>query len=477
MRRPPVPECLKFQLSVSAAALLFNVEVTSMASSKSGRDPGTYPSGIPAGEPSRHRDIFAEQTKEARMRSIKPLRFVITISTIIAVCGLQLNAQRLDPRAPLGPAGRAAGARRLAGRAAGSTMAAPMAAAACTADRTVQTANGTFITFDVAAAVFGTVPISINPAGEITGFYVDVNFTARPFLRSPDGALTAFDVPNDVTGIVPFAGAPSINPAGAITGSFTDANFTSHGFLRAPDGTFAMFDVPGTGGTGFLEGTMPNSINPAGEITGNFTDLNGGNHGFLRAADGTFSTFDAPGCVGNTFPFTINPGGVIAGICLPNGQGFLREHDGTLTTFNAPGPLNGLLNGAAPLLSINPAGAITGTYLDSNGAAHGFLRGRDGALTTFDAPGAGTGLFQGTFPDGIDPAGEITGVFIDANFADHGFLRAADGTFTTFDAPGAGGTGCGFPGTEPNGINAEGDITGFYSDVNCQVHGFLRKKN
>ncbi len=345
-----------------------------------------------------------------------------------------------------------------------------------TADNgTVCTADGTFITFDVPAAVsLGTFGISINPAGEITGYYGEANFTAHPFLRSPDGTLTTFDVPNDVDGIVSFGGAPSINSAGEITGPYSDSNGTSHGFLRARHGTFITFDAPGAG-KGFFQGTMPNSINRAGEITGNFTDANGGNHGFLRARDGTFSTFDAPGCLGSTYPFVINPGGVIAGICLPIGQGFLREHDGTFTMFDAPGPINGLENGL-PLLSINPAGEVAGAYFDSNGAFHGFLRLRDGTLTTLDAPGTGAGDYQGTIPEGINPAGEITGVNIDANDNFHGFLRGRDGTFTSFDAPGAGNSACGYPGTEPSGINPEGEITGFYSDVNCLVHGFLLEK-
>ena len=45
------------------------------------------------------------------------------------------------------------------------------------------------------------------------------------------------------------------------------------------------------------------------------------------------------------------------------------------------------------------------------------------AITTFDAPGAGTGPFQGTFPLSINPAGVIAGTYIDSGFVAHGFLR------------------------------------------------------
>jgi hypothetical protein len=46
------------------------------------------------------------------------------------------------------------------------------------------------------------------------------------------------------------------------------------------------------------------------------------------------------------------------------------------------------------------------------------MRTPDGAVTDFNAPGA-----LATFPSAINPAGAITGPYIDANFVQHGFLR------------------------------------------------------
>ena len=101
---------------------------------------------------------------------------------------------------------------------------------------------------------------------------------------------------------------------------------------------------------------------------------------------------------------------------------------------------------------------------------------QQGTFIAFDAPAAVSSI--GTFGISINPAGEIAGIACcGANSVEPIFLRAPDGTFTTFDAPGVGGSNCGYPGTEPSGINTEGDIVGFYSDANCHVHGFLRKKN
>lgn len=90
-------------------------------------------------------------------------------------------------------------------------------------------------------------------------------------------------------------------------------------------------------------------------------------------------------------------------------------------------------------VSINPAGAVTGPYLElSTLVWHSYVRAPDGTITTFDAPGAGTGQFQGTFAYNINPAGAIAGQYLDANNVYHGYVRAPDGAITTFDAPDAG---------------------------------------
>ena len=77
-------------------------------------------------------------------------------------------------------------------------------------------------------------------------------------------------------------------------------------------------------------------------------------------------------------------------------------------------------------------------------APHAFVRAANGAFTTVDAPGAGTGPGQGTWTCVLclNPAGAVTGNYLEAKFANHGFVRAVDGWHTTFDALGA-GTGAG----------------------------------
>ena len=131
------------------------------------------------------------------------------------------------------------------------------------------------------------------------------------------------------------------------------------------------------------------------------------------------------------------------------------------TTFDPPGSL------ATNPTSINPAGAITGSYFDASHVAqgflvgHGFLRAGDGTITTFDPPGS-----TYTQTNSINAAGAITGNYYDESFVQHGFLRAGNGSFTTFDPPGA-------IGTAPSSINPAGAITGFYIDAGYVQRGFL----
>jgi hypothetical protein len=68
--------------------------------------------------------------------------------------------------------------------------------------------------------------------------------------------------------------------------------------------------------------------------------------------------------------------------------------------------------------------AESGRCAKSN-VSHGFVRAGDGSITTFDVPGAGTGSGQGTNPVCNNPAGAITGYYIDGSGVFHGFLRTS----------------------------------------------------
>jgi hypothetical protein len=169
----------------------------------------------------------------------------------------------------------------------------------------------------------------LNPWGEITGFACN-DVTCNGFLRGPDGAITGFAVQvSGAAGTMP----TSINPAGEIAGSYWDTSGVTHGFLRTPDGTItAPIDAPGAGNLSG-QGTSVSSNNSAGVITGNYTDADGVSHGYLRTPDGRFTIFNvrgagaAPDQGEGTFPTGNNSAGAIMGYYVDvslASHGFLR---------------------------------------------------------------------------------------------------------------------------------------------------------
>src|SRR6516162_4432333 len=128
------------------------------------------------------------------------------------------------------------------------------------------------ITFDVPGSVCEvhfiscTVVNAINPEGVVVGTYDDANGAIHGYLRAADGTLTKFDVPGSFctsfNGFLTSCASPTgINPHGEITGSYSDVNGFFHGFLLAPDGTFTTFDAAGS------IGTSPTGISPGGVVT------------------------------------------------------------------------------------------------------------------------------------------------------------------------------------------------------------------
>jgi hypothetical protein len=208
----------------------------------------------------------------------------------------------------------------------------------------------------------------------------------------------------------------------------------------AQEPTILITINPPGAGTDAWQGTQGPGINPAGAITGFYSDSNNVYHGFLRAPDGRITTFDVPGAGSETV------------------SGFFPT---------AIGVLGG--QGTYPI-SINPAGAISGAYIDSNNVIHGFLRHPDGKFTTIDDPYAGTSAGQGTIGENINPARVVAGNCTDASGVIQGYVHAPDGKFTM--SPHAGkGSG---QGTIPLTNNPTGAITGAYIDKDNVIHGFLR---
>jgi hypothetical protein len=295
------------------------------------------------------------------------------------------------------------------------------------------------------------------------------------FIRSQDGSYNIFDAPGAGTAAGQGTRAYSINPAGEITGFFFDSLTAAHGYVRSNQGVITVFDAPGAG-TGPGQGTFcvsPLIINPNGAIAGYYVDSSGVSHGFLRDKNGVITTFDVPGADEGTFSYAISQTGAITGYYFDGADvshGFLRDSNGVITTYDVPGsgtaPFQGTYGGG-----FTPRGTIMGNYFDADNLSHGFLMDTTGAFTTFDAPDAGhvPGLDDGTYPFGINVNGAITGWYVDDADVNHGFVRDKHGAIVEFDIPGAGA------GVFVFSIAPSGAVTGYFWDANTVVHGFVRE--
>jgi len=328
----------------------------------------------------------------------------------------------------------------------------------------------------------GTVPIAVNSSGAVAGFYVDSSNAYHGFIRAANGTITTFNVTNAGKGAQQGTQATGINTSGEVVGLYCDSSNVCRGFVRAPSGVITTFDLPGAETSSHL-GTAALGINDSGVVTGTFRDSTFVHHGFIRSATGSFTTFDAPGAGSGiyqgTFPIGINAAGDITGTYLDFSyvnHGFVRASSGVVTTFDAPNAATagGAFVGTVPL-TINAAGVIAGTYTDSAGARHSFVRATNGTITNFDVPGvvASTGIFQGTIATSINTAGIVSGFYQGAGSLFHGFVRAANGPITTFSVPAAAVGGGTVSGTSEFAINADGAITGEYTDSSGVLHGFV----
>jgi len=264
-------------------------------------------------------------------------------------------------------------------------------------------------------------------------------------------------------------------------------------FAMAQSPRIVEFEAPGAGSTPSSGlGTQGEDINLAGAITGLYADANNVMHGFLRTPQGRLITFDAPGAgtVPNlyfkstpagtyggqgTYAMSINPEGAIAGSYIDGtnlGHGFLLAPDGKFTSFDDPDAGTTAYLGTFAW-NINPAGVIAGNYWDAYSVRHGFVRTPNGKFANFD-PSGSVSTFV-CLAECINPAGAINGYYFTADGVAHGFVRSPDGKITEFDVPGAGTEGG--QGTYSVSINTEGAVTGQYVSSDNVTHGFVRGRD
>jgi len=211
----------------------------------------------------------------------------------------------------------------------------------------IRSVSGTFTSIDAPGAGTGTGDtynkqgtqvFAINASGGVTGSYIDSSDLRHGFVRQATGTFAEFDptgvgtsASKHLNGTIPL----SMDAVGDVTGTYTDASLLRHGFVRTAAGVITTFDPPGAAASSaMLPGTIAFSMAPAGgNISGTFTDSNGIYHGFVRNSAGAITVFDAPGAAtaatsafAGTGGFAVNSSGNIAGLYFdPNGasHGFL----------------------------------------------------------------------------------------------------------------------------------------------------------
>jgi hypothetical protein len=186
--------------------------------------------------------------------------------------------------------------------------------------------DGTITTFTVPGST-SVYPWSINDLGEVTGTYsYDGGDQVGGFVRSPGGMITTFTYSD---GIVPLA----INIAGTMTGWYGPPVGSFAGFVAGPNGTITPFSMPGTGAIN----TLYIGLNNAGFIAGSYTVVANGlpvqgageyMYGFVRTPQGLLSSFSVPGA-SNTTAVAINDSNVVTGWSdsTINPGGFIRVSD------------------------------------------------------------------------------------------------------------------------------------------------------
>lgn len=206
-------------------------------------------------------------------------------------------------------------------------------------------------------------------------------------------------------------------------------------------------------------------INDRGVATGSWYDANGVEHGYWGSPNGSnYQTFDDPTDPG-TEPRGIDAGGDIVG--FDNSQSgsnesyipFERTANGTITDITKAGAaLNGLVQG------IDKKGIFTGSYINTNLQFVGYTGKAGKYANAVKLKGIKN---TGVAGRGIDAAGDIVGWYYDARGVSHGFYLPHGGTPQTVDE-----TAKNAASTVLESLNEKGEAVGQYTDTSGIIHGF-----
>lgn len=243
-----------------------------------------------------------------------------------------------------------------------------------------------------------------------------------------------------------------INGKNQIVGYYVASGATGHGFTADLGGPFTTFDV----GT---QSTVAHAVNNAGTIVGSFSNAGSGEfYAFERFADGrTVTIKDGHQVMGEAALRGLNNLGVFAGNAIVDTNDI--AFTGQKGRYAAQ--LDTTLYLAEPH-AINDSNVVVGYFYDPSQPSftnHGFIL-KDGTATELDFPAAND---HGTELNGINDAGIVTGYWLDQHHRSHAFrYDMSTATFTSLHPPGT-------LYSEAHGINEKGLIA-MTSDLGSFVY-------
>ncbi len=272
----------------------------------------------------------------------------------------------------------------------------------------------------------------------------------QPSTLSPSQAFT---LPGDP----PLSDFTGINDRGDIVANGRDGSATSAYVAHAPyrQENFERIRVPGS------LATTVTAVNNGGTIVGFYTGGNGRVAAFSRK-NGVWSRDSGPRESTRVEYLGVNDSGAVVGFSTdPFGanHAFERSSNGSYRWLRPSGAVGAIATAA------NAAGDVVGYFTTrSHGDVRGFLA-KQGKIAEFVYPGA-----EKTKPLGIANDGRIVGSYDDSSGATHGFIVRdvmVNPRWNRYDEPNA------FRLTALTGINAGGQIVGYYADAHSRVRGLL----
>ena len=250
-------------------------------------------------------------------------------------------------------------------------------------------------------------------------------------------------------------------------GSGADAQHPNKGYLiKAPYGqaNYTNENFPGSAQT------QVTGIDDKGNTSGFWVTANGTSHGFVEW-NGVFASYNdskTPHMAGSVNQLLgVNNNGQAVGFyndAAGNSHAYqVNQATRVYTAIKIPGATSAVATG------INNAGDIVGFSTDSAGTTTSWLL-KGGHLTTYQFPGG-----SDTQAFGVNSTDHIVGSYLDGHGVQHGFVLTSPlgptSSWQKIDDPNGIGS------TLVNGINAAGDLVGFYTDSAGNTDGMLAIPN